>query len=231
MTALHHACNIGRFRTVKLLLEKGADPNAKSQSKHVPLSTVLMGGKRKDLAMLLLEHGANPNGDLKCSEPPIVVAAGDNDLEMVNELLARGADPSRPGSDVALAATTSVECAQSLLQHGAHVDLRNLELRTPLLQNINRASLELLKSYLDAGADVNAKDKYGLSALMRLHDNPRIDVAELLIAGGADVNACGGTKATVLDYLYSSTSHYDIQERVDLIVFLEGKGAKRAGQL
>ena len=227
LTALHHACSMGKYREIKWLLEKGADPDALTQSGRTPFTYV---ADQRELAMLVLEHKADPNGPNKCADPPIVEAAAQNDLELIRELLKRGADPNRVGKagNVALAVTVSIECARELLRSGADINLKNGQQETPLLVNLMRGSVELIRCYIEAGADVNAKDKDNGTVIMRLTNNPRIEIAALLIAAGAEVNAMPWPNHSILDYFYGSTSHYLINERIDLITFLESKGAKRA---
>jgi len=57
VTALHGAVARGDAEIVKLLLENGADPNARQESGFVPLHEAAANGKEA-IARLLIEHGA-----------------------------------------------------------------------------------------------------------------------------------------------------------------------------
>lgn len=60
-TALHEAARDGRCEAIKILVEHGLDPNAKSKSGFLPLFMAINGGRHPDAAAVLLKLGANPN--------------------------------------------------------------------------------------------------------------------------------------------------------------------------
>jgi ankyrin repeat protein len=231
-TPLFHACEMGHVETARILLKHGADPDCTDQDLRTPFSNALGGGEQ-EMAELLLEFGANPNGPVECYDPPIVAAAEAGDAAFVKRLLDMNVDPNRigAGGDTALTATGSVECACELLRRGAEINLRNAAGKTPLLQKRFSGSLELLKCYVDAGADVNVADADKVTVLMHLTNRPEIKLAELLIEAGADINALPVPNVSVLDFISSSSSCNDIEERQALIRFLRSKGAKTAKEL
>lgn len=59
-TALNFNAGYGRLKTVKFLLENGADPNIRGNDGLVPLEDALI-QHHYDVAMELLKHGANPD--------------------------------------------------------------------------------------------------------------------------------------------------------------------------
>lgn len=59
-TALNFNAGYGRLKTVKFLLENGADPNIRGNNGLVPLEHSLI-HHHYDIAMELLKHGANPD--------------------------------------------------------------------------------------------------------------------------------------------------------------------------
>lgn len=62
-TLLAYASESGRENVVKLLIDKGADPNGIGQpSEYTPLMSAVFSGKEQ-IAIILIEHGADP--DLK----------------------------------------------------------------------------------------------------------------------------------------------------------------------
>ena len=58
-TPLHVAASVGEADAARLLLDLGADPNARSSAGHAPLHYAAMGGHLA-VAELLLRHGADP---------------------------------------------------------------------------------------------------------------------------------------------------------------------------
>jgi uncharacterized protein len=99
-TALHLAAYFGRLEVARLLLERGADPNAVAfnASRVTPLHSAVS-ARRRDLAGLLLALGASANAVQKGGWTPLHAAARNGDEAIVDLLLLRGADPSRPADD------------------------------------------------------------------------------------------------------------------------------------
>ena len=58
--ALRIAALYGRKKVVKILIDKGADPNAADQWGQIPLRTAVTHG-HEDIVQMLLERGAEPN--------------------------------------------------------------------------------------------------------------------------------------------------------------------------
>jgi len=52
-------CSNRRFDAARLLLERGADPESRSELGFTPLTTAMIDGDRRLIA-LLLDHGADP---------------------------------------------------------------------------------------------------------------------------------------------------------------------------
>ena len=99
-TPLHLAAFFGGFEAAKLLLERGADANARSTNgmSNMPIHAAAA-GNRTNLVALLLEHGADPNVRQSGGWTPIQQAADHCDAEMVQLLLRHGADPELANDD------------------------------------------------------------------------------------------------------------------------------------
>jgi ankyrin repeat protein len=99
-TALHFAAMFGQMEVARLLLGRGADPNAVAlnESRVTPLHSAVA-AKHRDTASLLLALGASPNAVQRGGWTSLHTAARDGDEAIVDMLLLRGADPTRAADD------------------------------------------------------------------------------------------------------------------------------------
>lgn len=108
-TALHFAAAFGQLEVARLLLGRGADPNAVAlnESRVTPLHSAVS-ARHRDAASLLLALGASPNAVKHGGWTPLHTAARDGDEAIVDMLLLRGADATRSGDD----ARTPIDLAE-----------------------------------------------------------------------------------------------------------------------
>ena len=94
-TPLHMAVFGGSADAVRLLLERGADPNtiAESSIARVPPLGTAAFVRRPDLAELLLDGGADVNALAEGNFTALDSAVQNDDQPMIRLLLDRGADP------------------------------------------------------------------------------------------------------------------------------------------
>src|SRR5437870_734100 len=89
-TLLMHAAAFGSVEAVKLLLDAGADVNAKNS---VDASALIWGAADAAKARMLIEKGADVNAKSKLGRTPLLVAATcDGCTETVRLLISKGAD-------------------------------------------------------------------------------------------------------------------------------------------
>jgi uncharacterized protein len=114
-TALHLAAFFGQMEVARLLLGRGADPNAVAlnESRVTPLHSAVA-ARHRDTASLLLALGASPNAVQHGGWTPLHAAARTGDEAIVDMLLLRGADPTRASDD----GKTAVDLAEEN-GHGA----------------------------------------------------------------------------------------------------------------
>jgi len=92
-TLLHFAAYSGQAATARLLLESGADVDAKEKDGFTPLHLAAQEGKT-EVVKVLLEKGANPNTQENIGWTPLHFAAQEGHLDVAKLLLDGGADPN-----------------------------------------------------------------------------------------------------------------------------------------
>jgi ankyrin repeat protein len=201
----------GNSRTVKLLLERGADATERNDS---GVSPIISGAASGDLetVRLLLDAGAKADDFPKSKDPratdiaaglrtPLMWAAYYNDVPMVRLLLEHGADPNKStyfGSPLSHACwNDGFEAAELLIDHGANVNARDAVAGfTPLhwAAGSETAGHHLVKLLLGSGADPNAAGGESVSALGLAQQTPlliaekrgRTRIVDALLAAGAE---------------------------------------------
>lgn len=92
---LHFAAFFAQPEAARLLLDRGAEPNAVAGGfGHVQPLHSAAAGRSAEIVAMLLEAGADPNARQDSGFTPIHAAAQNGDRRMAEDLLARGADPA-----------------------------------------------------------------------------------------------------------------------------------------
>ncbi|XP_031558773.1 26S proteasome non-ATPase regulatory subunit 10-like [Actinia tenebrosa] len=94
-TALHFACRNDDIPTVQLLIQYGADVNARGDDGSTPLHAALSGSREPqcNLIKLLHKNGANLNALNFRGETPLHLAATSQSTSSATTLISLGADP------------------------------------------------------------------------------------------------------------------------------------------
>jgi len=194
MTPLYAAVSVGADREmVDLLLEKGADVNAKD----ILGTSVLVEAAKINPAIVgrLLDKGAffPPAGSE--SLKALVMNASKNGLvDVLDRLMESGADlfQSDQKGETALhkaAAGGNAEILLRLIKAGLPTTAKNLYGWTPLHFAADRGRREAVAVLLDHKADINARTTDGFSPYNLAVGSGRSDVAADLLAKGADRSA------------------------------------------
>ncbi|KNC84668.1 hypothetical protein SARC_03129 [Sphaeroforma arctica JP610] len=168
---LHVAVAEGDTDIVSLLLERGANVEAKDSAKNTPLYSALNvnGVFNSEIIALLLNSGADVNVKNKEQKTPLFMAVDSHEnfsqiANIVDMLLEAGADIDAhgPGKLTPLsraAGESKTEIVAMLLTHGATVHTISYNGKTPLHRACYTGSVDIIKLLLDAGADPEALDK------------------------------------------------------------------------
>ncbi len=159
--ALFASIRHGDLRSLAQALGSGADPNARQGGDPAICAAVMQG--HTPLAIALLRAGADPNETRGTGgQSALWWAAGNGDRELVDALLARGAEidaRDQWGANPLHQAASSghVEVLRILIRRGADFVTPYHDGRTPLSFAIRSGSVPCVAALLDAGADLQGK--------------------------------------------------------------------------
>lgn len=197
-TPLYLALVNGLDKSARILIEHGADVNARDHHGSAILTTF---GAVNDAKMcrLLISHGAvaavrDPSGFTAVDR-----ACQADNPESVELLLAAGASPS--GSSASGA-------------NGYHFG------DTPLVLAIQHADMRIVRMLVEHGADVNEPTEYGYTPLMMAAIHGQLKTAQFLLKQGAKVNDGNYDNHTAL--MFANEHHHS-----DLANLLSGKRPAR----
>ena len=201
-TPLMHATVYGNLSCVRLLIEQGAEVNARNAAGATALMRAAFDHEK---IRLLADHGADVNARSALGNTALLLAARPaNSHRAVELLLAHGADAKATNHFGATALMAAVaggdeKSARLLLKHGANVNAQPTPDqpgfifgggRSALMWAAFRGDVAMLQLLLDADADVNAMTGFG-TALSQAAWADHTSAARVLLDHGARVNQAG----------------------------------------
>lgn len=187
ITALHFAAIEGHEEVAKSLLQKGANPEARSYDGSTPLH---MAASKGHLLVIkeLLQRKASPTTSNALGRTPLHIAANHKQAEVLAHLLPLiGKDKidllDKDGySALHLASREGcTECVKTLIGKGAQVNLPQKVSKSTALQIAStKGHLATVQALVSAGASLSVRDARGLNALQSAATSPHSDVVRFL---------------------------------------------------
>ena len=189
-TPLHISSRQGHVEITRVLLEHGADREARNSGDYNALERAAEMG-HVELVQVLLEYGADANARDERGCTPLHWASSCGKPAVVRALLKHGADVKAQNEDneTPLHQAREEEVARLLLEHGADANALDIKNRTPLYHVSQYGSTGAVHVLLEHGADANAQDEKRCTPLYQASKWRSPAVILALLKHGADVKA------------------------------------------
>jgi hypothetical protein len=170
----------------KLLIQLGANINAKSEEGYTPLSYAADKGNIKMMKFYLDEHKMDINTQADDGYSLISLAAFKGHLDSIDFLHARGANlevPENNGGNTPLldaVKNKKMDVVKKLISLGANLEAKNYDGYTPLFLAVKQGDTEMVKELLELGANSKVMNKFNQTPLSLAEDNFDQEIFNLL---------------------------------------------------
>ena len=180
---LFTAVKIDNLRGVRALIERGIDPNASDAAGDPALTVAIRNDASNVAAFLIAYPKVDPDRRNNALETPMMLAAYRNRLDLVEKLIARGAQVNNPGWTALhyAASAGNVEIVKLLLEHAAYIDAESPNKTTPLMMAARGMHRTVCDALLEEGADpslINERDVSAAGFALRAGDGELADLLE-----------------------------------------------------
>lgn len=162
-TALMKAATAGQIQVVEKLLGAGADPRMENQQKRDALLSAAAKG-HADVARLLIGRGADPALQDVEGWRALSIAAYHGHEEVVSLLAGQASAEQLDDALLVASFTPQRKVVELLLGHGANINARSPENRTPLMIAAEAGEAEVVQSLLQNQANPYATDSQNRNA-------------------------------------------------------------------
>ncbi|XP_033118085.1 transient receptor potential cation channel subfamily A member 1 homolog isoform X1 [Anneissia japonica] len=183
---LHIAAKFGYLQIVKLLIENGADIDAKNEEEQTPAHLAALYGKYRTVKELVNHDPTVVDDEDEYSNTPLHLASQEGHFKVVQVLIAAGAEITARNQNQ----WTPLDCAASngwrktaevLLEADCPVDPIDKAKTTPLHLACKNGHLEVVKLLLEWKASLSLKDIDNKNCLDLAIENSKKDVAMAIV--------------------------------------------------
>ncbi len=179
---LHIISVMGHKKMAELLIEHGADVNARDDGGRDPLYFALR-ENHMDLVVLFIEKGA----DINNGEALLHNVAQKGCKKAVELLIEKGLDvnaPDKYGETPLYCAVAHKEIVELLIEKGANINGSHKDGETLLHRAAGQGSKDVVELLIEKGLDVNARDKDGKTPLDIAVEQNKKEIVEFLWGKG-----------------------------------------------
>ena len=181
--ALHGAAENGHAETVSVLLERGANINAKNKDGQTALHGAAKNGHAETVSVLL-DRGADIEAEDKDGKTPLYLAKINNHEGLAIALVKAGLILTLNKSLLIAAGEGNYEEVENILKQGADINAKNKGGFTALHEAAKNGHATTVSLLLNRGADINAKNRDGETPPYLAKNNKHEDLARALTKAG-----------------------------------------------
>ncbi|QEN06050.1 hypothetical protein EW093_15585 [Thiospirochaeta perfilievii] len=215
-TPLFYAIDWGSKEIVQVILDKGADINAKNINGETPLHQAIT-TDNVIVANLLIERGASIEAKDNQLNTPLHSCVYWNAYESAHLLVEKKADINAkniknrtPLHEAVL--TEDTDIVTFFIKNKSNLNARDNNGQTPLFYAVKNNFPDILNLLLDAGADISLRDRQGNTILHAAVFGKNKDTVKILISKKSDIyaeNKYGDTPVSIaLTYGLSSVNTF-----------------------
>lgn len=187
---LAHAFDVPGTLRARLLLDHGADPNARMHDGTPMLHRAIAMNRGLDVVELLLERGADPRTLDPAGRSTVELARLHGAVDVADRLVASGVEDR--SSDVARFVTACVagnlELAREIAAKSGIAKAPSISAAHAFLAHAERRDPAIAEAMIDAGFPVDTTNALGQSALHWAAWHGRAALVKRLLAAGAEVD-------------------------------------------